>query len=72
MEYEYSVESYELVASETAEGGYKQVYVFSSDDESNKGNLITMNIDLGPQRNGNKILQALDNENPEQIAKEFS
>ena len=60
-EYEDSIESWE--SFKTPGGGYRRSYVFSSEDEGSvkNGNLIVMNIDLGPQRNGIQVLKALDN-----------
>ena len=59
-----------MVLSES--GDYKLKYVFSSNSSQQEGNLIIMNIDLGPQRNGIQVLRALDNQRPSDIAKQFA
>ena len=73
MQYEYedSADSHEMV--ETPNGGLKQLYIFSSEGESEEhGELIVMNIDLGPQRCGVQVLKALNNQRPSFISKEFA
>ena len=73
MQYEYedSAESYDMI--DTPNGGVKQQYVFSSEGETEEyGELIVMNIDLGPQRCGVQVLTALNNQRPSFISKEFA
>jgi hypothetical protein len=59
-EYEYSIDSYELVPATPSQDGkqkFKQKYVFSSESDSpDHGKLITMNIDLGSHYGGLCIL----------------